>query len=160
VPLRVGIPQAVDLSPANFNRADVQSWSIPAVGGYSNADGVARVFAMLAEGGELDGVRMLSAERVAALATPRPNTDAPDPFLGGPARLSEGGYMLGGAKPAVGSRPDTLFSIGAGGSIAWADRQHRLAVAITHNRMYPTPKENDPQVRIGRLIRQRLGIPD
>lgn len=160
VPLRIGIPQAVDLNPLNFNRPEVQSWAIPAVGGYSNADGVARIYAMLANGGELDGIRLLSRDRVEALSIARPNSDAPDPFLGGPARLSEGGYMLGGVKPAVGSRTDILFSIGAGGSIAWADRQNQLAVAITHNRMYPTPKENDPQVRIGRLIRERLGIPE
>ncbi len=160
-PLRIGIPAAVDLQPEIFNRPDVQRAVIPAVGAYGNADSVARVFAMLAEGGALDGTRLLSEDRVRALAVPRPNSDAPDPFLGGPARLSEGGYMLGGARPAVGSRTDTLFSIGAGGSIAWADRHDRLAVAITHNLMYPgSPVEDDPQVKIGRLIRAGLGIAD
>lgn len=160
-PLRIGIPAAVDLQPEIFNRPDVQRSVIPAVGAYATSDSVARVFAMLAEGGALEGARLLSEERVRGLAAPRPDSDAPDPFLGGPARLSEGGYMLGGARPAVGSRTDTLFSIGAGGSIAWSDRHDRLAVAITHNHMYPgSPVEDDPQVRIGRLIRAGLGIAD
>lgn len=160
-PIRIGIPQSVDLSPANFNRPDIQRAVVPAVGGYANADGPARVFAMLAGGGELDGVRLLSEATVAGLPTPRPGGDAPDPFLGGPARLSEGGYMLGGAKVAVGPHPDTMFSIGAGGSIAWADRRNGLAVALAHNRMYGhLPAEKDPQIRIGNLIRERLGIAD
>lgn len=160
-PLRIGIPKSVDLQPEIFNRPDVQRSVIPAVGAYGNAGSVARMFAMLAEGGALDGTRLLSEVRVRGLASPRANSDAPDPFLGGPARLSEGGYMLGGARPAVGSRTDTLFSIGAGGSIAWADRHDRLAVAITHNLMYPGPPiEDDPQVKIGRLIRGGLGLDD
>lgn len=159
-PFRLGIPRAMDLDPANFNRPDVQSTLIPAVGGYANARSVAAVYALLANGGELDGVRLLSRERVRALSIARPDTDAPDPFLGGPARLSSGGYMLGGTKPSVGSRSDTLFSIGAGGSIAWADIQQGLAVAITHNKMYyGITSENDPALAIGNTIREALRIP-
>jgi CubicO group peptidase (beta-lactamase class C family) len=158
IPIRVGIPVAVDLQPANFNRHDVRQAEIPAVGGYATAAAVARLFAMLAGDGEIDGVRLLPAELVASMRTARENSEAPDPFLGGPARLSVGGFMLGGAKPAVGTREDTMFSIGAGGSIAWADHANDLAVAITHNRMYGhQPAEDDPQILIGNAIRKSLG---
>jgi CubicO group peptidase (beta-lactamase class C family) len=158
IPIRVGIPVAVDLQPANFNRHDVRQAEIPAVGGYATAAAVARLFAMLAGDGEIDGVRLLPAELVASMRTAREDSEAPDPFLGGPARLSVGGFMLGGAKPAVGTREDTMFSIGAGGSIAWADHANDLAVAITHNRMYGhQPAEDDPQILIGNAIRKSLG---
>lgn len=158
-PLMIGIPAAVALQPPIFNRADVQSSLVPAVSCFANARSIGKVFAMLAEGGEIDGARLLSSTCIETLSEPRPNSDAPDPFLGGPARLSIGGFMLGGGKPAVGPHEDTLFSIGAGGSIAWADRRNRLAVAITHNRLYGhQPSVSDPQVRIGDIIRRHLDI--
>lgn len=154
-PLCIGLPHSVGLQAENFNRADVQHAELPAVGGYANASSVARLFALLAGGGELDGVRLLPEALVETMRVARANSDAPDPFLGGPARLSIGGFMLGGAKPAVGPRSDTLFSIGAGGSIAWADRE--LAVAITHNQMYMhQPPGEDPQVLIGDAIRAAI----
>lgn len=159
IPLRVGIPKAVDLQPEIFNREDVQSWVVPAVGGYGNAASVVRLFAMLANGGVIEGRRVLSAERVAEASTPRPGSHAPDPFLGGVAYLSQGGYMLGGNKPAVGTAADTMFSMGAGGSLAWADRRHGLAVAITHNRLYHGPAPDaDSAMLIGRTIRSTLGL--
>lgn len=160
-PMRLGMPQAVDLTPEVFNRADVQQALVPAVGAYANAASVARLFAVLANLGALEGVRLLSEASVKALMPLRPDPDETDMFLGGPARLSNGGYWLGGKKPAVGSRANILYSLGTGGSLAWADCDHRLAVAITHNRMYPGQSpETDPAVAIGRCIRESIGIPD
>src|SRR5439155_720624 len=48
---------------------------------------------------------------------------------------------------------------GAGGSIGWADPDTRLAVAMTHNRMFraTTPEEN-PFVPIGEAVRKALGV--
>lgn len=157
VPIRVGIPASIDLQARNFNREDVRQAEIPAVGGYATASSVARLFAMLAGDGELEGRRLMPANLVASMRIARSNSDAPDPFLGGPAKLSVGGFMLGGAKPAVGPRADTLFSVGAGGSIAWADHALGLAVAITHNRMYGhQPAGQDPQLLIGDAIREAI----
>ena len=44
----------------------------------------------------------------------------------------------------TGSNPRTFGHPGAGGSISWADPDTRLAVAMTHNRMFraSTPEEN------------------
>jgi CubicO group peptidase (beta-lactamase class C family) len=157
IPIRMGIPANVDLQADNFNRDDVRRAEIPAVGGYATASSVGRLFAMLAGDGVLGECRLLPENLMAMMRIARANSDAPDPFLGGPARLSVGGFMLGGAKPAVGPREDTLFSIGAGGSIAWADRQLGLAVAITHNYMYgQQPVDEDPQILIGNAIRQAV----
>jgi hypothetical protein len=45
------------------------------------------------------------------------------------------GYWL--ADVVAGSGPSILCHPGAGGTIAWADFDRRLAVAICHNRMFP-----------------------
>jgi hypothetical protein len=50
-----------------FGRPNVRRGSIPGAGGIMNARGVARLFAMLANEGELDGVRLPSAERLFAM---------------------------------------------------------------------------------------------
>lgn len=153
-PMRIGIPASVDLQPINFNRADVRQAEIPAVGGYASASALARLFALLANDGELDGVRLFPRALVETMRIARAGSEAPDPMLGGPARLSIGGFMLGGLIPAVGPREDTQFSMGAGGSLAWADHANALAVAITHNHMYGhLPPEEDPKVLIGNAIR-------
>ena len=49
-----------------FNRRDVQQAAIPGSGGIMSARGLARHYAMLANWGELDGVRVLPEARVRA----------------------------------------------------------------------------------------------
>ena len=60
---------------------------------------------------------------------------------------------------AAGRNPRTFGHPGAGGAIGWADSDTRLAVAITHNRMFraTTPEEN-PFEPIGEAVRKALGI--
>ena len=100
---------------------------------------------MLANGGELDGVRLLSEDRVKTFSTPRPDTDQPDSVLGMAIRMGTAGLWVGGVKDPkypfrlAGLNPRTVFHPGAGGAIAWADPDARLAVAICHNRMVHNP---------------------
>lgn len=138
------MPAAVALVPSVFERPDVRRACIPGVGGIFTARDEARFWAMLAEGGSLEGVRLLSEERVAAFSTCRDNGDEPDPVMFGiPIPISIGGYWLGG--PRVTS-PRAIWHPGAGGSIGWADPEHRLAVAICHNRMFNTRNPDDDQI--------------
>ena len=85
-----------------------------------------------------------------------------------PHNGSIGGFHLvasiGDAAPplsmvAAGRNPRTFGHPGAGGSIGWADPDTRLAVAMTHNRMFraTTPEEN-PFVPIGEAVRKALGV--
>jgi len=96
---------------------------------------------MLANGGELDGVRLLSEERVKTFSTPRADTEKPDSVLGIPVRVGTAGLWLGGSSDPKdpfrlpGRNPRTLFHPGAGGAIAWGDPDACLAVAICHNGM-------------------------
>jgi len=151
------MPPAVALVPRVFERPDVRRACIPGVGGIFNARSQARFFAMLAQGGELDGVRLLSRERVAGFSTLRTASDELDPVMFGiPLPISVGGYWLGGPKV---KNPRAIWHPGAGGSIGWADPDARLAVAICHNRMFNTrdPAE-DPILPICDAIRAALGL--
>jgi CubicO group peptidase (beta-lactamase class C family) len=159
-PMRQGIPAPLDLTPEIFNRIQTRCTLLPAVGAYANAHSVARLFALFANGGQLDGVRLLSTQRVRSLAQLRANSDEPDPYLGHSARLSAG-YWLGGDKPALSTRNTVIYSLGAGGSLGWADPDYQLSVAIAHNKMYPRQRpEVDPQLAIGLCVRKALRIPE
>jgi len=81
--MREAQPTIVDLMPDPFERPDVRRACIPAVGGIFNARSEARFWAMLANGGQLNGVRLLSEERVASFAAPRPHFEDADPVFFG-----------------------------------------------------------------------------
>ena len=151
------MPWAVDLVPRVFSRPDVQRACIAGVGGIFNARDEARFWAMLAQGGELDGVRMLSAERVANFSNIRDNGDELDPVMFGiPIPISVGGYWLGG--PRV-TGPRAIWHPGAGGSIGWADPDQQLAVAVCHNRMFNTRDlADDPILPISKAAVAALGL--
>lgn len=151
------MPHAVDLVPRVFGRPDVQRACIAGVGGIFNARDEARFWAMLAGGGELDGIRLLSADRVASFSGIRDNGDEPDPVMFGmPIPISVGGYWLGGHRV---SNPRAIWHPGAGGSLGWADPDQNLAVAICHNRMFNahTPQD-DPILPISKAIVASLGL--
>jgi CubicO group peptidase (beta-lactamase class C family) len=154
------MPPQVALSPVVFERADVRRAEVAGVGGIFNARSEARFWALLANGGELDGVRLLSQARVASLNEPRKNAAEPDPVMFGiPLPISVGGYWLGGPNTPVCSAasPRALCHPGQGGSIGWADPDSRLAVAICHNRLFnaSSPAE-DPILPIADAVRAAL----
>ncbi len=159
----IAIPPQVGVTQKVFGRADVRRACIPGAGGIMNARSAARFFAMLANGGELNGVRLLSEERVRSFSVPRARRDEFDPVVWRVLNLGMGGFHLGGesppAPPVVGRNPHIVCHPGAGGSIGWADPDARLAVAICHNRMFdaPTP-EGNPFVPIGDAVREALGV--
>lgn len=151
------MPYDVDLVPRVFGRSDVQRACIAGVGGIFNARDEARFWAMLAQGGELDGVRLLSADRVASFSNIRDNGDEPDPVMFGvPIPISTGGYWLGGHRV---SSPRAVWHPGAGGSLGWADPDQQLAVAICHNRMFNArDPQDDPILPISKAIVDALGL--
>ena len=65
-------PPEVATTQEVFGRSDVRQACIPGAQGIMNARSQARFYAMLANGGELDGARLLSEERVWTFHIPRP----------------------------------------------------------------------------------------
>lgn len=146
---------------ANVHNLDVVRQACdPGAGAIGNAQAIARLFAMIAEGGALDGVRLLSEEYVKGLTRFRKGAHDPDKVLPIPVWFGAAGFWLGGEKsksdPLVGDHRDIIYSPGAGGSVAWADIRDRIAVAICHNNM-DAGISADPEpawAPIGRAIRE------
>jgi CubicO group peptidase (beta-lactamase class C family) len=137
------VPLAVEFLPETWNRTDLLAAEIPGAGGVMTARSVARVFAMLANGGRLGDVRLLSPERVDGFTVPRRCALERDEVVGGVVLVGQGGFWLGGteppANPIVGSGRRIIYHAGNGGSIAWADLDTGLSVVILHNRMTNEP---------------------
>lgn len=160
-PYRETTPRQVELLPDPFGRPDVRRACIPGVGSIFTARSAARLFAMLANGGELDGVRLLSAERVGAFSERRERFDEPDTYFGGrPVPIGTGGYWLGGwetGSARYARNPRALCHPGMGGSFAYADPDAKLAVAFCHNRLCDfSPGEDDSRWQVARTIEAAL----
>lgn len=156
------MPPQISLTPGVFERTDVRSAVIPGVGGIANARSVARLFGMLANGGELDNRRLLPADLVKTFSEPRANADEPDPVMFNVVMpIGMGGYWLGEDYPPICAPRNkrALCMPGAGGSIAWADPDLNLAVGVCHNRMYLVNSvEEDPVMPVADAIREGLGL--
>jgi len=161
-PLRnAAMPVTIGLVPEIYNRLDVQQACNPGAGGIASARAVARLFALLANRGQLGGVRLLSEERLLSLTRPRDDAEVPDKMSGSVRWIGVGGYWLGSVgdegNPLVGRGPHILEHGGAGGSYGWADLDTGLAVGITHNRMFQSEGmslEDHPFGQLAEAIRE------
>jgi CubicO group peptidase (beta-lactamase class C family) len=127
----------LDTPPAEaaalFNRASIQRAVIPAATGVGTARDMARFYACLANGGELDGARILTAETVAAATEERVAVDR-DATVGIPRRYALG-FGLGGTVPGkfgTLSPPATFGHGGLGSIVAWADPAGRSMAYVTN----------------------------
>ena len=100
----------------------------PAVNGVATARGLARMYGAIANGGEIDGVRLLSRSLVDQLTGRRHLW--PDGNLGMPMAFHLGYHTL----PVPGLMPG-FGHVGLGGSLGWADPASGLAFGFVHNRL-------------------------
>jgi len=107
---------------------------IPAAGGIGNARSVARVHSMLACGGEVDGVRILSEEMVGRILEEQ--TRGTDRVLGVPLRFGMGFGLIDETFP-LSPNQRAFFWGGWGGSLALIDLDARVSIAYVMNRMEP-----------------------
>lgn len=112
-----------------FNRRDVQQASIPGSGGIMSARGLARHYAMLANWGELNGVRVLPEARVRAGIELQ--SYEWDEVYWIRARRSLG-YRRGRDTGPLASE-EAFGHVGGGGSFGYADPARRLAIGFTKN---------------------------
>ncbi|MFC4118751.1 serine hydrolase domain-containing protein [Nonomuraea zeae] len=111
------------------NRPDYLSADIPA-GGKTSARAIARMYAALL--GEVDGTRLISAERLREATAV--TSSGIDEVFGMPSAWGLG-YGIGGPGSTAEQSP-TVFGVpGAGGSAAWADSATGVAFALTKNRL-------------------------
>lgn len=116
-----------------------QSWEvawrraeIPAAGGHGNARSVAAIQGALANGGEINGVQLLSAAGCqAALEEVSYTTDF---VLGVPLRFGMG-YGLNSPDTPLGPNPRTIFWGGWGGSLVIVDMDAHMVITYVMNKM-------------------------
>lgn len=161
--IELSMPNPVRLIPDVYQQSKMRRAVVPGTGGIFNARSCARMFAMLANGGELDGKRLLSRERIEMAVQRREGGMEPDPvFFGAVMPISQGGYWLyDGAMSNMDPLKSTraIGSPGVGGSLGWADPDTGLAVAFCHNHMTnPHEGNKQPASEIADVIRSSLGL--
>lgn len=138
-----GMPHEVHPSAEIFNQEVVRRTVHPGAGVITNARSMAAVFGLLANKGEMEGVRLLSSDRVESFLEARENSEEPDLYLDMHVPVSSYGYYLSddtqGMIPIITPRKPIVWMPGAGASVGWAELDTGLGVAITHNHMQMTP---------------------
>lgn len=127
--------RALSNPPLDATKTWDEGWrraEIPAAGGHGNARSVATVQGLLACGGELNGVRLIST---AGCEIPlEEQSNGPDLVLGWPIRFGIG-YGLMSPEMPLSPSERAYFWGGYGGSIVVIDLDQRLCVAYVMNKM-------------------------
>ena len=132
LPVRLGLSNPAQ-DPARVNTRAWRAAELPALNGHASARGVARLCAALAEGGSLDGVRILSPQVLAQMTTMA--TDADDLLLGFNPQWGMG--VIHNLIGVYGPNPRTFGHSGWGGSFGCADPDARVAIGYVMNHMGP-----------------------
>jgi CubicO group peptidase (beta-lactamase class C family) len=133
-PKWMGMRLRVFGNPEHRDRGvDTRAWraaEIPAMNGISNARSLARLYGVLARGGEGEGVRLLGPTALARAT--RQESEGRERVFGFRMRFGLG-FMLD--SPTLGIAPDSrcFGHTGAGGGFGFADPERRLGFAYTPN---------------------------
>ena len=138
--------------PFDWNAEATVQAIIPAANGQFTARSLARMYAMIANGGEIDGVRLLSEARVREMARVQSKKRDKVVFLPMHWRM---GYHKAFSLGA--SAPSAFGHYGFGGSGAFCDPSRRLAVALTVNSGAGSPMGD---VRMPRIARTAIKAVD
>jgi CubicO group peptidase (beta-lactamase class C family) len=125
------------------NRTDILAADIPA-GGKTSARAIARMYAALL--GEVDGIRLISAERLRAVTVV--GASGIDQVFGNPSTWGLG-FSLGRLGDGEADAPTVFGMGGAGGAYACADTATGIAYAVTKNMLSP---DFSTSTQIGQLV--------
>jgi CubicO group peptidase (beta-lactamase class C family) len=120
---------------------------VPAMNGVFTARSLARMYAMLAGGGQIEGKRFLSEETLRRAT--QVQSRRLDAVVGFPMRWRLGYHLVGTTR---GILPNAFGHFGYGGSGAWADPDRDLSLAMTLNRVAGTPFGDMRMVRMGGVV--------
>jgi CubicO group peptidase (beta-lactamase class C family) len=127
-----------------FSSEKLLDAEVPALNGVFTARSLARMYAVLSEGGQLDGTRFFSEETIRRAT--QIQSRKLDAVVGFPMRWRLGYHTVGTSR---GILPSAFGHFGYGGSGAWADPDRRLAIAMTLNRVSGTPFGDMRMARLG-----------
>ena len=122
------------MDAAVANTAMWRAAEVGAANGHTNARGIGRLLSVVANGGSVDGVKLLSAETIALVF--KEQAFGSDQVLGVPLRFGIG-YGLGGKDTAVQGLPEgeIAFWGGWGGSMAIMDVGRGITITYMMNKM-------------------------
>jgi len=106
---------------------------IPAANGQANARGIARIYGALANGGEIDGIRIISRKGIETATIEEVKGDQVDLVLGKPRRFARG-FVLN-TEGSYGPNHEAFGHTGAGGSVGFADPETNIAFGYAMNQM-------------------------
>ena len=145
-----------------MNSAEARAASLPALGGIGTAASLARFYAMLARGGEMDGRTYFSGETLGWMKEPLVNGE--DKVLRMQTSFSAG-FMKNPVGPdgaklrsAFGPSTSAFGHPGAGGSLAFADPDQKLAFAYVMNQMEPGVMSNAKSLLMVRALYEGLEL--
>lgn len=123
------LPLREDFNSPRWRRAEV-----PSANGHGTARAIARLYGCLAQGGAIDGIRLLSS---AALVRARTEQWAGrDAMSGLDFRIALGFYLNSPPDRPMGPNPDTFGHSGAGGAQSFGDPAAGLGFCYAPNRMH------------------------
>jgi CubicO group peptidase (beta-lactamase class C family) len=120
-----------ELHPEQANTRAWRAAELPAMNMHATADGVARVFAALANGGELHGVPIVTPASIAAMTEVQ--SRRVDMLLGFEVHWARGVAL--NTTGVFGPNPASFGHTGWGGSFGFADPGAGIGAAYTMNRM-------------------------
>lgn len=129
---------------ANYHpNADIWRGSeVPAISGFGTARSLARVYAMIANDGELDGTRILSASIVDQMKSERPKV-LRELGMDKDARIGLGMFYNLEPMADFGPNPNSFGHTGMGGTTSFCDPDLGLSFAYVCNHLYqPSAKSS------------------
>ncbi len=120
--------------PLTAHIANDRAWraaEVPGANGQGNARGIAKVYGALANGGELEGKRIISPEGITEMT--KEECFRKDMVIGVRMRWSRG-FILN-KKELYGPNPDAFGHSGWGGSFGFADTKAKLGMGYAMNQM-------------------------
>jgi len=138
---------------ATLNSAVWKSAEIASGNGHGNARGVARIYGAIANGGELEGVRLMSSQRIQAMSVEQHNQT--ELLQERPYRQALGVLLNTPVAVYMGPSRRSFGHHGIGGSIGFADPEAGIGFSYACNKMHAVG-DNGPRAR--RLIDALYGV--
>jgi CubicO group peptidase (beta-lactamase class C family) len=134
----LGVPAHI-IAPAS-NTPEALSSVVESAGIFASAHDAARIFGMLADGGQWEGRQVLAPESIAAAVEPA-GPLVIDAMLPAPIRFSPG-FMLGERVASLYGldTPHAFGHLGFTNVVCWADPSRELAVALLNTGKAPSPE--------------------
>ena len=120
-------------TPDFFNSLSFRKAVFASANGHGNAGAVARIYAALAEGGELDGVRLCSRDVIEKARSVQ--WDGVCGLTGHEFKYGLGFFLNKPPLESIGANPRNFGHGGAGGAIGVADMESHLAFSYSPNYM-------------------------